>query len=182
MAEIKTLVNSMKTSFDERFAQLETLIRSNTTNTNPADRETIIEESVERSVRACNVISYNVKKDPHVEDVEIANDILNVIDTSLAVSPENVVRLGKSSGRKPAPLKLRLNNSDSARACLRKQSVLLGKDVYAKIVIREDRTPRQMQYLKSLREELNQRINSGETNLTIKYINRVPQKITKQKN
>jgi hypothetical protein len=94
----------------------------------------------------------------------------------------NVVRLGKSSGRKPAPLKLRLNHSDSARSCLRKQSVLLGKDVYAKIVIREDRTPRQMQYLKSLREELNQRINSGETNLTIKYINRVPQIITKQKN
>jgi hypothetical protein len=46
----------------------------------------------------------------------------------------------------------------------------------------EDRTPRQTQYLKSLREELNQRINSGETNLTIKYINRVPQIITKQKN
>jgi hypothetical protein len=165
MAEIKTLVNSMKTSFDERFAQLETLIGSNT-----------------RSVRACNVILYNVKKDPHVEDVGIANDILKVINTSLAVSPENVVRLGKSSGRKPAPLKLRLNNSDSARSCLRKQSVLLGKDVYAKIVIREDKTPRQMQYLKSLREELNQRINSGVTNLTIKYINRVPQIITKQKN
>jgi hypothetical protein len=56
----------MKTSFDERFAQLGSLIRSNTTNTNHADREAIIEESVERSIRACNVILYNVKKDPHV--------------------------------------------------------------------------------------------------------------------
>jgi hypothetical protein len=106
---------------------------------------------VERSIRACNVILYNVGKDPHVQDVKIANDILKVIDTSLAVSPENVVRLGKGGGRKPAPLKLRLENSDSARSYLRKQSVLLGKDVYAKIVIREDKTPRQMQYLKSLR-------------------------------
>jgi hypothetical protein len=82
--------------------------------------------------------------------VKIANDILKVIDTSLAASPENV-RSGKGGGRKPAPLKLRLENSDSARSYLRKQSVLLGKDVYAKIVIREDKTPRQMQYLKSLR-------------------------------
>jgi hypothetical protein len=140
----------MKTSFEERFRQLKTLIRSNTTNTNHADREAIIEESVERSIRACNVILYNVGKDPHVQDVKIANDILKVIHTSLAVSPENVVRLGKGGSRKPAPLKLRLENSDSARSYLRKQSVLLGKDVYAKIVIREDKTPRQMQYLKSL--------------------------------
>ena len=40
-----------------------------------------------------------------------------------------------------------------------------------------DRTPRQLEYFKMIREEFNRRKNAGENNIKIKYVNGIP-KIT----
>lgn len=177
VSEIKVLVNEMKESFDNRLAKLETLIRE---NSKVQDREEVIDESVERSIRACNVVLYNVKESS--EDASVVNDLLEVIDVSLVVTPENVLRLGKRNENKPRPIKLRFKNTDMARLCLRKQSALLGNATFSGVVVRDDKTPRQRQYLNALRDELQRRTDNGETNLTIKYINHVPKITIKQKN
>jgi hypothetical protein len=112
VSEIKTLVNEMKEPFDNRLAQLESLIRE---NSKVQDRGEVIDESVERSIRACNIILYNVKESSHPEDVTVANGLLGVIDRSLIVTPENVLHLGERNENMPRPIRLRFKNSDMAR-------------------------------------------------------------------
>lgn len=180
VSELKGIINELKDSFNNRFAQLEDLIRVNSVAVN--SREEMIDESVERSIRACNVVVYNVKENSQIRDVDFVNDVIEAIDPSLVVSPEEVSRLGKPDGNRPRPLKLRFKTPEMARLCLKKKSALLTNPTYAQIFIKDDKTPRQLQHLKSLRSELNQRVTAGETDLTIKYVNRVPQIITKQKN
>lgn len=179
VSELKTLVSDLKASFENRLSQLESLIITKNSTTN---NEEIINESVERSLRASNVILYNVQENPAVHEVDIANDILEIIDPSLVVLPENVSRIGKAMENKTRPLKLRLKSAEMARLCLKKQSALLKNGRYDKIKIKDDRTPRQQQFLKSLQTELTERTAAGETDLTIKYVHNVPQIITKQKN
>ncbi|EFA13459.1 hypothetical protein TcasGA2_TC005059 [Tribolium castaneum] len=105
ISEIKKLVNDIKSSFDERLSKLESLIINNNTS-QAINREEIIAESVDRSARACNVIMYNVKPVANKQDVDVVNDVLEVIDPSLVIGPENVFRVGKAVGDKPRLLKL----------------------------------------------------------------------------
>jgi hypothetical protein len=180
VSEVKTMINDLKQSFDSRFENLESLIKSNALQTLDQKEDTI-NESVERSIRSCNVVLYNVPESTSDDDFNLANDILEVLDPSLAVMPDDVSRIGNSKGNKPRLLKIRFKNADMARLCLRKKSVLLGNKNFSKIYISDDKTKQQQSYLKQLRDELADRVGKGENNLTIKYVNKTP-KIVEKKN
>ena len=49
-------------------------------------------------------------------------------------------------------------------------------------IISDDKSPRQLTYLKSLRTTLQNRIDNGEANLTIKYVQGKPTIVTISKN
>ncbi|EFA12433.1 hypothetical protein TcasGA2_TC005244 [Tribolium castaneum] len=167
ISEIKKLVNDIKSSFDERLSKLESLIINNNTS-QAINREEIIAESVDRSARACNVIMYNVKPVANKQDVDV------VIDPSLVIGSENVFRVGKTVGDKPRLLKLQFKTQQMARLCLKKKSSLLQHPQFAHITISDDKTPGQLKHLNNLRDELKRRLDVGEKDLTIKYVNHVP--------
>ncbi|EFA12429.1 hypothetical protein TcasGA2_TC005240 [Tribolium castaneum] len=173
ISEIKKLVNDIKSSFDERLSKLESLIINNNTS-QAINREEIIAESVDRSARACNVIMYNVKPVANKQDVDVVNDVLEVIDPSLVIGPENVFRVGKTVGDKPRLLKLQFKTQQMARLCLKKKTSLLQHPQFAHITISDDKTPGQLKHLNNLRDELKRRLDVGEKDLTIKYVNHYP--------
>jgi hypothetical protein len=56
-------------------------------------------ESVEKSIRSCTVVLYNVSEYTSNNDFSVANDILEVLDPSLVVMPD-VTRIGTSKSNK----------------------------------------------------------------------------------
>jgi hypothetical protein len=85
VSEVKTMINDLKQSFDTRLENFESLIKSNALQTLDQKEDTI-NESVERSICSCNVVLYNVPESTSDDDFNLANDILEVLDPSLAVS------------------------------------------------------------------------------------------------
>lgn len=137
---------------------------------------------MERSIRANNVVLFNIVEKDGVSDVEKVNDALAIIDPSLVALPENIFRIGKKDGSKCRPIRVRFKYPEQARLCLRKKSSLMASDEFSRVAIQDDKTPSQLNFLQELRNDLKTRLDSGETNLTIKYKNRVPQIVTSQKN
>ena len=85
-------------------------------------------------------------------------------------------RLGVAGSEKPRPLKLFFDSPDTVKTIFSNHSIFNGK----KLKIKNDSTPREMEYLKQLRVKLQERIDNGEKNLTIKFVNGVPSIITKK--
>lgn len=186
ISDVRVMINELKTSFDERLNKIEDLIKSNVSNS-PIDKDSIINESVERALRAANIIIYNVPEftdsgdSNSVDDVAHVNDVLEICDPSVAVSPDNIQRIGKRQKDKVRPIKVTLRNCSQALLCLKNKKKLLHSKKFTKIVISDDKTVQQLSNLRALRDELKTRMDNGEKNITIKYINKTPQ-ITEIKN
>ena len=89
------------------------------------------------------------------------------------MSPENVVRIGRAVGNRPRLLRIKFKSVEMARTVLRKKSSL-SKSKYKQVIVRDDKTPRQLKHLQELREELRCR-NAHGNKYTIKYIHNIPQ-------
>lgn len=157
--KIVSSIEAVRTSLEERLNNIEALI--NTSNVTPIVREEIICESVERSLRSKNVILANVSENSGKSDVELANDILEIIDEAATVSPDEVIRLGKNNGGRPRLLKLHFKSVETARLVLKKRNVLKSNAQFAKIIVRDDKSPQQLAYLKQLNSELQERRRNG---------------------
>jgi hypothetical protein len=72
ISEVKASVDELKATFESRLEQLENFIKQSTSA--PNERESVINESVERSWKARNVIIYNVDSCEEKRDVDIVND------------------------------------------------------------------------------------------------------------
>lgn len=172
-------IDTINSSLDKRLSDIEKLIQS--LNSMNANKEEIITESVERSLRSRNVILLNVPENSGCDDAELVNDILAVIDESAVVHPEEVSRIGKvnnSNNKRPRLIKLRFKTVELAKLVLRKSKALKDNERFNRIMVRDDKTPQQINYLKKLNEELHSRRSKGEKDLTIKYINNLPRIIT----
>ncbi|KAB0805597.1 hypothetical protein PPYR_02567 [Photinus pyralis] len=108
IADIKSMVNDLELAFESRIEKLENLITENTTQS-LSSKEDTINEAVDRLNRSLNVVLYNVPETPAINDCDFANDILEVIDSTLVVSPGSVHvhRIGAPSNNKP---RLRLDH------------------------------------------------------------------------
>lgn len=168
LAEIKSLMTEFQTSFDKRLKLLENSNMSG--QLSAPQKEELIEECVDRSIRAANVIVFNVPESKDNNDVDQVNDVLEQIDPSAVACPDDVTRFGKSTQNKPRPIKITFRKTEMAKMVLRKSSTLKGTK-FSNIIISNDRTPAQQEYYRNLKIELTERINNGE-NLTIKYLNK----------
>jgi hypothetical protein len=173
---VKSLINDLKTDFEERFKNLEVLITQNAKTESVADKELNINEAVDRATRKSNIIISNVKEEG--ADLDTVTNILKVIDPAISVCEENIHRLGKQGSNPSRLLKVRLSNPDVANKVLRSRFLLKQSD-YKNVKINNDMTRQQIVYLKNVRKNLEERTQSGEENLTIKYINGLPQIVDK---
>lgn len=143
--------------------------------------ENVISELQERNLRNKNIIVAGIPE-PNLQDIlERRNfDMNEVSKITQSISkdypkPVKTIRLGKYASENCRPIKVFFAHEETAKYVLQNKEALESET----IKIYSDRTPQQQIYLKTLKEELQQRIRNGETNLTIKYIKGTPKIITK---
>lgn len=143
----------------------------------------IINEIAEREKRARNIIVFGIEEslsDNH--DDRKAHDKREFLQAikDVPVNETEVVaavRLGKPIGNKPRPIKVILRTKDSALTTLKNK-----KSLPKSVNVKSDMTPFQRDQLKKLQEQLLERTNNGEKDLTIKYIHNQPKIIKATKN
>lgn len=183
--ELKLLISSLKKDLDERFAVLDAKfgsIQENLlVNVSPVQFEQVVSEAVERLNRSSNIIISSVPEivgtlEERIEhDNQLVKDILgNIVDNNYTISPLKLMRLGKPIQNKPRLLKVILSSPSIAKHILRNKIKLTGTK-YKNISIRNDKTPKQIEYLRYIQNELKQREENGELNLKIKYIKNIPE-------
>lgn len=200
--EINDNISSLKNSIDNRLDDIdcrlthleEKVIRmedSNSQSPSSVGLEGIVQEIGDRSRRVCNVIIYNVIENASKDvkkridhDKGILNEMGRVIDYSFDFNTVKLYRIGKPKKDKIRPLKLVFRTQNEATECIKKfisGNLKESNSNFSDISISRDKTDRERQHLKNLREELEKRLKNGESNLTIKYRNGVPE-IVQSKN
>ncbi|KAB0790482.1 hypothetical protein PPYR_15120 [Photinus pyralis] len=140
-------------------------------------RENLISEMNERNLRSRNIIIHGLDEcEGTIEDQkkEDLRQVVNVIDKVAPVSTDHIMiyRLGRAAMKdKVRPIKVVLNSRDDAVLLLKNKAKLPRN---GKLYITADETLMQREFLKSVRLTLHNRIQNGESNLTIKYIRNVP--------
>lgn len=152
--------------------------------------ESVASELNDREYRSCNVILFNVPESTDRSNADRKNyDRAKVVSVLSAVNLsandlKTFYRLGNQSKNNKRPIKVVLANKELALKVLKELDVkvLTGVDPYmAELSLARDRTPLEIKHLNDLRTELAHRIQNGEKNITIKYVNGVPM-IIKTKN
>lgn len=142
--------------------------------------EQIIRELQDRKKRENNIIIVGILEQSSISTRErILKDESDVLNITSKVSenipkPIKVFRVGKYNAGKTRRIKVCYDKPETAMLLLRNKEKLPDS-----IKIFSDQTPAQQKYFLAIRDELTRRTESGETDLTIKYINGVPS-ITKQ--
>lgn len=137
--------------------------------------ENLIRELKDRCDREKNIVIVGIleKNDKNSnsrrnhDEIEIMKVIKSLYED--CPKPIKIMRLGKYIPNKSRPLKVCFDNINSPKNLLRNKAKLTHP-----ITIYSDQTPTQKQYLQSLKEELNKRMQNGEQNLVIKYIKGMP--------
>lgn len=179
-------MRQQNSSIQEKISQLnsdintcKSICTTSPVNPPPLTYENITLEVQDRCHRQKNIIIAGVLE---LNDINTNNrrehDKQQVIKIIKSISencpmPKTIFRLGKFVPGKNRSLKVCFETQDTASYILRNRKL---KDTNIRIYW--DQTPAQQKYLQSLKTELAQRQQSGETNLTIKYSNGIP-KITK---
>lgn len=173
-SEILTVKNDLQ-SLENRVLSIESqTCDSDLTGVN---RELLFTELEKRRKARKNMIVYNFIHDDDVDDLVSFNKILHEFLPTLQPAL-SALRFGKSLDNKPLPLKVSFKSDQDVLAILSKKAVFAPLNIR----IKNDQTPEQRSYLKSVQNELNARILKGEHDLTIRYINNVPTIVPKQKN
>ncbi|CAI6360305.1 unnamed protein product [Macrosiphum euphorbiae] len=149
--------------------------------------EFIFNEINERNRCANNLLFYNIEEcDSNRLDDRISFDLVqinNVIKTILvetSIIPKKVIRIGRSQAGKSRPIKVIFDSkSDVFDIIKNKRKLSQCNSSLSSINISTDRTLYQRETMKKLREELNQRTSKGEMDLTIKFVNGVPNIVKK---
>lgn len=138
--------------------------------------ETAIREVRDRISREKNVIVYGIPE--NTEENDCVTKVLNVIadNNRDKFEPQSFRRLGKvgNVSGKPRPLRVSFNDRQTVINILRNKHKLRVSQLFKNITVKDDQTPYQLNLLKEVRSQLNQRTEAGEKNLTIKYIGGVP--------
>lgn len=172
LSEIKSLLLDLKCSIDninERLLHLE----SNINSSSPLSAdiyEDLVAETIDRINRTKNIVVVGVPET--IDNTEVVDNIKSVCGAG-NVSVVKAYRVGKKQVNKPRLVKIELLSSRDAFQILKDKN-RLKDSVHSNYIIKRDETPRQRDYLKSLRSELDKRLREGEQNLTIKYIRGIP--------
>lgn len=145
-------------------------------NMRSCDDEALIREINERTNRANNIIIYGLTElaEGSAEEKQDhdKNEVLSVIRSIMdnVPAPKKIIRLGKLNPTKNRPLKIYFDCSQIPKQLMKNKGKITNKD----IKIYADLTPTQQNNLKLLRQDLCNRQENGETDITIKYVNGVP--------
>ncbi|KAG6438947.1 hypothetical protein O3G_MSEX000354 [Manduca sexta] len=183
-----TNLSTMQKNIEEKILNLESEItdfkKSPATCPTSTKTEAIVAEINERKYRSKNIVVVGIpentatnREDRMKSDKSAITKILETINAPCS-EPIRINRLGKYISGKNRPIKISFDSQETAKYILKNKKKLQSD----KIKLYSDQTPIQKLYLKELTQELTSRIEKGEKNLTIKYINNVPKIINIPKN
>lgn len=186
-------INALKAAVIALQEEMKLLKSNNSSNhtTGDGNFEEIVSEVLDRQTRKRNLLIFNASEQSRQlsndeRNIADKNNVLDIIEYLLPtadIANCNVFRLGKynPSNNRPRPIKIRLRNEDDTRKILQKSGKLKNSDSFKDIFMTPDRTPRELEYYKKLKNELQHRKDNGEDDIIIKYINNIP-KIIKTDN
>lgn len=163
-------------ALEDKITQLSQKACKNTAN------EDIIQELHERSIREKNIILVGIPEskakssnEDHLSDLsEVTKIISNAVKN--CPEPRKIFRIGKYNPKKERSIKVCFETTETAKLLLRNKEKFPSN-----IKIFSDQTPAQQNYLKGLKEELQQRTTRGEKDITIKYLKGVPKIVSMAK-
>lgn len=136
----------------------------------------ILAEMKEQSYRDKNIIIHNIPENMSLSQTESMNTdiasvkkILSDMDSSTTNIDLKIYRLGIRKTDKPRSIKVEFPEAKWPKILLKKKNTLKNN-----IRMYQDQTFLQRKQLTDLREELEKRKSSGETDITIKYLNNNP--------
>lgn len=181
-------ISDMEPRLNKVEREVKSLLDDAKVKSNNGSVDDIYSEIVDRTSRQSNAIIYGIpeSKSQHASakkshDLELINTILHAAQSS----PKSFTffRIGKPSARSPRPIKLIFSCPNDAKEFFRHfHPDSLQDPNLAEVSVTRDRTVGERKFLENLRKTLDSRIKSGETDLTIKYINGTPQIVQKSKN
>lgn len=147
----------------------------------------VVAEMEDRAKRKCNLIIFGLdEQNQNMQVVERVDadkreilDIFRVIKNPPNINEFKPIRLGRYETGKKRAVRIQFNHEQQVQEIIRHAKNLKNSGYNKKIVLTFDRTPRQQELYKKARIELHNRLESGETNLKIKYHNNVPVIVTK---
>lgn len=139
------------------------------------NHEKLIMELKERASRETNIIIFGIPE--NTNSIAIARqdyDLQQVLKHIKGIyadcpQPLKLFRLGRYRSDNHRPIKVCFTSRDTVMHILRNKSNM-SKDIR----VYSDQTPMQRDYYNKIRNELQNRQENGESNLTIKYINGIP--------
>ncbi|KAK9751446.1 hypothetical protein QE152_g4999 [Popillia japonica] len=177
---LKALIVQLQDDVRE-LKSINSLRTADVTTSKSCDLEEIIAEISDRERRKCNLIIFGIEEQdfnkPRTNRIEgdktIVTEILNSLH-NVELSNVAPVRLGKYQQAKKRPIKITLPSEQDVHAIIKNTKKLSQSRVFQNVVVNTDRTPKQLQYYKDVKKLLQERIDAGEQNLTIRYINSIP--------
>jgi hypothetical protein len=164
----RDIIASIEQKIEQKISELQNV------NLSSLQFEEVTSEAVERMIRAKNVIIYGVPESSGTAEQGQTKDAAEIRKIISAITPEaipqKIIRIGKPNSSNTRLLKVSLSNDLIAKEVLRNKNKLINSDLPRSISISDDKTPKQLEYLKNLRTELQLRRDNGEDNITIKYV------------
>lgn len=171
---LNELMDMNRTLKEENIMLKQKLSEQNASDLGELNHFAIVQEIQERQSRASNIIIHNIKesggKNKQERIREDTESTKNIIDNINNVVVKRTFRLGKYVVGKNRPIKVILNSPEEALSILKNKHKV---DIPG-IGIYNDQTKMQRNYYLSIKEKLKERLEKGETNLRIKYMNGIP--------
>lgn len=187
-ADIHNL-NDKMTSFEPRLDKLEGEVRDLKTRAASVATpvEGIVEEMNDRQRRSRNVIILGLKECASSStattkeyDGGQIKRILEYCGLGSSLSSVRYFRIGKTNNGRPRAIKLCLPSENEAITLFKLfDPKKCNDEALGGVSLARDRTLKERQYLSELRDSLKSRTESGELDLTIKYVNGVPKIVKK---
>lgn len=189
-SSIDVRLSNIESRVDEFETKLKTLEERDSSAS--LDFEEVIGEMSDRNRRALNVILYNLPECKSTDvtarinsDKGLLLELAQTIGFDLNTDNIKINKIGKFSKNKVRPTKVTFKTITQVSSFLdsfAKANLKENNGTFSNVGISRDRTERERRLLSSLREQIQQRTQEGEQNLTIKFKNGVPAIVSKPKN
>ena len=121
--------------------------------------------------------SENNSNPDNKSDSEVVLDMLKSLKPDFNGNEMKVIRLGRrppADHQRSRPIKVILNDESEAVSLLRSARKLKSVERFKTCHMFSDKTPRQQEFYRGLKQQLDGRTQNGETNLKIVYKNDIP--------
>lgn len=149
-------------------------------NTDPVTRGNnqtdAIRELSERESKKNNLMIFGCEETNSNDESELKNiqDIIKSVCPEIKMDGLKIRRVGIRNANKTRPLKVTLHSHSEVRNVFFRAKDLVKIPEYRHLALGFDKTARQIAEYKSLKDEMQKRMDNGEKNLRIKYFRDIP--------